>query len=62
MQRERAEGGGATLTASKVLAPTGNGLREWVSYILLVGIGGAMYPQAIQRIYASRSATTLRRS
>ncbi|HJN08584.1 MAG: sodium:solute symporter family protein [Pirellulaceae bacterium] len=65
MQREQLEGTASKLTAagpSKTLAPTGNGLREWISYIVLVGIGGAMYPQAIQRIYASRTATSLRRS
>ena len=28
----------------------------------IVGIGGALYPQAIQRIYAANSATALRRS
>ena len=37
-------------------------LREWVSYILIVGMGAALYPQAIQRIYASRSELALRRS
>ena len=37
-------------------------MREWLSYILLVGIGGALYPQAIQRIYSARSANTLKRS
>jgi SSS family solute:Na+ symporter/sodium/pantothenate symporter len=65
MQRERLEGAGtelATVGPSKTLAPTGNAVREWISYILLVGIGGAMYPQAIQRIYASRTAKSLRRS
>jgi SSS family solute:Na+ symporter/sodium/pantothenate symporter len=36
--------------------------REWLSYVLMVGLGGALYPQAIQRIYAARSARTLRRS
>ena len=36
--------------------------REWLSYLLIVGIGGALYPQAIQRIYAAKSATVLRRS
>ena len=59
MQRERLEGAGtelATVGPSKTLAPTGNAVREWISYILLVGIGGAMYPQAIQRIYAPRTA------
>ncbi len=35
-------------------------LREWCSYILLVGFAGALYPQAIQRIYAARSAKVLR--
>lgn len=35
---------------------------EWLSYVLMVGIGGALYPQAIQRIYAAKSATVLRRS
>lgn len=65
MQREHLEGAASTLAAtgpSKTLAPTGDGLREWVSYIVLVGIGGALYPQAIQRIYASRTATSLRHS
>ncbi len=49
-------------TAPKVQPPTGQRCREWLSYVLLVGIGGALYPQAIQRIYAARSAATLRRS
>ena len=46
----------------KVLPPDWSRCREWGSYILLVGIGGALYPQAIQRIYAARSAAILRRS
>ena len=49
-------------STSKILPPSGQQCREWVSYILLVGIGGALYPQAIQRIYAARSTKTLRRS
>ena len=32
------------------------------SRVLVVGMGAALYPQAIQRIYAARSAATLRRS
>ncbi len=48
--------------ASKVLPPDPNQCRQWISYILAVGIGGALYPQAIQRIYAARSGATLRRS
>ena len=42
--------------------PAGLGTLEWISYILAVGIGGALYPQAIQRIYSARSSTSLRRS
>ncbi len=34
----------------------------WLSTLLLLGIGIAMYPHAIQRIYAARSTDTLRRS
>jgi Na+/proline symporter len=37
-------------------------LREWFSYILIVGLGGALYPHAIQRIYATRSRRVLNRS
>ena len=36
--------------------------REWLSYILAVGFGICLYPQAIQRIYAARSPRALRRS
>ena len=46
----------------KVRAPDANRCREWLSYVLVVGMGGALYPQAIQRIYAARSANILRRS
>ncbi len=45
---------------TKAAYPDANRLREWLSYILLVGFAGALYPQAIQRIYAARSATALR--
>ena len=37
-------------------------LREWLSYIFLVGIGGALYPQFIQRIYSARTTQGLRQS
>jgi len=36
--------------------------REWLSYILVVGFGAALYPHAIQRIYAARSMAVLKRS
>jgi len=34
----------------------------WVSKVLIVSTGFALYPQAIQRIYAARSSKTLKRS
>jgi SSS family solute:Na+ symporter len=45
-----------------IVPPRGDTIRSWFSYILLVGLGGALYPQAIQRIYCAKSATALRRS
>ncbi len=29
--------------------------REWLSYVIVIGMGGALYPHAIQRIYAAKS-------
>jgi SSS family solute:Na+ symporter len=46
----------------KTLPPNALQCREWLSYILTVGFAGSLYPQAIQRIYAARSAIALRRS
>ncbi len=48
--------------AAKVLVPDAQRFREWLSYVLMVGAGAALYPQAIQRIYAARSARSLRHS
>ena len=48
--------------SAKVILPDADSMRQWLSYILLVGMGGALYPQAIQRIYASRSCKALRHS
>ena len=48
--------------SAKVMRPDADMMRQWLSYILLVGMGGALYPQAIQRIYASRSGKALRHS
>ena len=48
--------------AHKVLLPDAGRMREWLSYILIIGMGGALYPQAIQRIYAARSEKVLRQS
>ena len=48
--------------SAKVMLPDADRMRQWLSYILLVGMGGALYPQAIQRIYAARSGKALRHS
>ena len=45
---------------SKINVPDANRIREWFSYILIVGFGSTLYPQAIQRIYAARSEKILR--
>ncbi len=46
--------------ATKFNVPEANRLREWLSYIIIVGLGSTLYPQAIQRIYAARSEKVLR--
>ena len=46
----------------KVAVPTWELCRTWMSTILLVGFSGAVYPQAIQRIYAARNVRALKRS
>lgn len=45
----------------KVVPPEGKLLRQWINFILLFGFAGALYPQAIQRVYAARSGRALRR-
>ncbi len=49
-------------TRQKVMPPDAEGIRTWISFILMVGLGGAIYPQAIQRLYAAGNSDTLRRS
>lgn len=46
--------------AAKVAVPDANRLREWLSYIIIIGLGSTLYPQVIQRIYAARSEKVLR--
>ena len=46
----------------KVARPDPTLLRTWMSNILTVGFAAAVYPQAIQRIYAAKNAQVLRRS
>ena len=47
--------------AAKVTVPDGDRLREWLSYILIVGLGSTLYPQAVQRLYAAKSEIVLRK-
>ena len=49
-------------TVHKITRPDPPGCRYWLSFILLVGFGGAIYPQAIQRIYAAGSIRVLKKS
>ena len=46
----------------KVQVPSLQACNTWVSYVFLLGFGAAIYPQAIQRLYAARSVRTLKRS
>ena len=46
----------------RAMPPDGNRIREWFSYVMLVGLGSTLYPQAMQRVYAARSAKVLRQS
>ena len=52
----------SALDPAKVQVPSLEGCNTWISYILLLGCGAAIYPQAIQRLYASRSLQVLKRS
>jgi len=42
--------------------PDANACRVWLSYVVIVGLGSALYPQAVQRMYAARSLKTLKTS
>ncbi|GAB3063635.1 sodium:solute symporter family protein [Virgibacillus ainsalahensis] len=46
----------------KLGIPDGPGIVNWLSLLLLIGIGAAVYPHAIQRIFAAKSEKTLKRS
>ncbi len=46
----------------KLQVPGSHGVRVWISNLILLGLGASIYPHAIQRIFAARSLTTLRRS
>ena len=59
---EATEAIAASANADRVAPPNADMQRQWLSYILIVGMGGALYPQAIQRIYASKSRRVLNQS
>ena len=46
----------------KLAPPSGPGVMHWFSLLLLVGIGAAIYPHAVQRIFAAKSEATLKRA
>ncbi|WP_449355231.1 sodium:solute symporter family protein [Virgibacillus natechei] len=46
----------------KLGIPDGQGIMNWLSLLLLIGIGASVYPHAIQRIFAAKSEKTLKRS
>jgi len=50
------------LDPPKVQVPNWESCNSWLSYVLLLGAGAAIYPQAIQRLYAAKSVRTLKRS
>ena len=59
----------ADLTASiaadspdKVAVPSWEISRNWFSTLILIGFSGAVYPHAIQRIYAARDTRSLKRA
>jgi SSS family solute:Na+ symporter/sodium/pantothenate symporter len=52
----------ATNDPVKTAVPDGATTWRWLCTVVLVAFSGAVYPQAIQRIYAARSARTLKRS
>ena len=63
------KGGVAAATAviqetapEKLEVPAATGIRTWFSNLFLLGLGVAIYPHAIQRIFAAASLKTLRRS
>ncbi|MBM7553174.1 sodium:solute symporter family protein [Thalassobacillus pellis] len=46
----------------KLGVPEGPGVVSWFSLLVLVGIGAAVYPHAVQRIFSAKSERTLKRS
>jgi SSS family solute:Na+ symporter/sodium/pantothenate symporter len=51
----------ATTAPGKAAVPPWSVCVTWGSTLVLIGVSGAVYPHAIQRIYAARSARALKR-
>ena len=47
---------------AKAFRPDAVTQATWASTLLLIGFSGAVYPQAIQRIFAARSGASLRKA
>ncbi|MDH4063092.1 MAG: sodium:solute symporter family protein [Acidobacteriota bacterium] len=47
---------------SKAAVPAWDVIVNWASTIVLIGLSGSVYPQAIQRIFAARDLRALKRS
>jgi Na+/proline symporter len=52
----------AAVRPESTAVPDARACANWASTIALMGLASAIYPQAIQRIYAARSGPVLRRS
>ena len=52
----------ASAQPAKVAVPSWEVCRNWFSTLLLIGCSAAVYPHAIQRIYAALNLDTLRRA
>ena len=52
----------AATSPEKTAVPGWDVCRNWISTLVLIGFSGAVYPHAIQRIYAARDTASLRRS
>src|SRR5699024_2248816 len=59
---EEATNYAAEMSPEKLGVPDFEGVVSWFSMLVLITIGAAIYPHAIQRIYAAGSELTLRRS
>ncbi len=46
--------------SDKLAAPKADGMRAWYSNMILLGFGVAVYPHAMQRLFAAKSLRTLR--